>query len=81
MDFCFDSLPGVILKCIHLTKSFFVFIFVLPFQNLVLPECFFSFVDLKKEFQKCCPNAGPVQQQDLTSMLECILGCTLRCIS
>uniref|UniRef100_A0A668ANP9 Epithelial splicing regulatory protein 2 n=1 Tax=Myripristis murdjan TaxID=586833 RepID=A0A668ANP9_9TELE len=42
-------------------------------KNLVLPECFFSFVDLRKEFHKCCPNAGPVQKLSLPSMLECIL--------
>uniref|UniRef100_A0A8C2DDB3 Epithelial splicing regulatory protein 2 n=1 Tax=Cyprinus carpio TaxID=7962 RepID=A0A8C2DDB3_CYPCA len=29
-------------------------------KNLVLPECFYTFVDLKKEFHKCCPNAGLV---------------------
>uniref|UniRef100_A0A8D3BKQ1 Epithelial splicing regulatory protein 2 n=1 Tax=Scophthalmus maximus TaxID=52904 RepID=A0A8D3BKQ1_SCOMX len=28
-------------------------------KNLVLPENFFSFVDARKEFQKCCPNADP----------------------
>uniref|UniRef100_A0A668AUG1 Epithelial splicing regulatory protein 2 n=1 Tax=Myripristis murdjan TaxID=586833 RepID=A0A668AUG1_9TELE len=39
-------------------------------KNLVLPECFFSFVDLRKEFHKCCPNAGPVQKLSLPSMLE-----------
>uniref|UniRef100_A0A8C7CE21 Epithelial splicing regulatory protein 2 n=1 Tax=Oncorhynchus kisutch TaxID=8019 RepID=A0A8C7CE21_ONCKI len=27
-------------------------------KNLVLPECFYSFVDVRKEFHKCCPNAG-----------------------
>uniref|UniRef100_A0A3Q1G2S0 Epithelial splicing regulatory protein 2 n=1 Tax=Acanthochromis polyacanthus TaxID=80966 RepID=A0A3Q1G2S0_9TELE len=42
-------------------------------KNLVLPECFFSFVDVRKEFHKCCPNAGPAQKLTLTSMLECIL--------
>uniref|UniRef100_A0A665SZ99 Epithelial splicing regulatory protein 2-like n=1 Tax=Echeneis naucrates TaxID=173247 RepID=A0A665SZ99_ECHNA len=42
-------------------------------KNLVLPECFFSFVDVRKEFHKCCPNAGQVQKLTLTSMLECIL--------
>uniref|UniRef100_A0A673BWJ5 Epithelial splicing regulatory protein 2-like n=1 Tax=Sphaeramia orbicularis TaxID=375764 RepID=A0A673BWJ5_9TELE len=42
-------------------------------KNLVLPESFFSFVDLRKEFHKCCPNAGPVQRLTLASMLECIL--------
>uniref|UniRef100_A0A8C7CI13 Epithelial splicing regulatory protein 2 n=1 Tax=Oncorhynchus kisutch TaxID=8019 RepID=A0A8C7CI13_ONCKI len=25
-------------------------------KNLVLPECFYSFVDVRKEFHKCCPN-------------------------
>ncbi|KAM9493264.1 epithelial splicing regulatory protein 2 isoform 4-T5 [Clarias gariepinus] len=39
-------------------------------KNLVLPECFYSFVDLKREFHKCCPNAGPVKDLTLPSMLE-----------
>uniref|UniRef100_A0A3B3BZ51 Epithelial splicing regulatory protein 2 n=1 Tax=Oryzias melastigma TaxID=30732 RepID=A0A3B3BZ51_ORYME len=39
-------------------------------KNLVLPECFFSFVDLRKEFHKCCPNAGPVQKQTLASICK-----------
>ncbi|KAM9765358.1 epithelial splicing regulatory protein 2 isoform 2-T2 [Menidia menidia] len=39
-------------------------------KNLILPECFFSFSDIRKEFQKCCPNAGPVQKLTLASMLE-----------
>uniref|UniRef100_A0A8D3A179 Epithelial splicing regulatory protein 2 n=1 Tax=Scophthalmus maximus TaxID=52904 RepID=A0A8D3A179_SCOMX len=39
-------------------------------KNLVLPENFFSFVDARKEFQKCCPNADPVQKLTLASMLE-----------
>ncbi|MEQ2157321.1 hypothetical protein GOODEAATRI_000610 [Goodea atripinnis] len=34
----------------------------LSLQNLVLPECFFSFVDVRKEFHQCCPNAGSVQK-------------------
>uniref|UniRef100_A0A8C9YHH2 Epithelial splicing regulatory protein 2 n=1 Tax=Sander lucioperca TaxID=283035 RepID=A0A8C9YHH2_SANLU len=39
-------------------------------KNLVLPECFFSFVDLRREFHKCCPNASPLQKLTLASMLE-----------
>uniref|UniRef100_A0A3Q1JAD6 RRM domain-containing protein n=1 Tax=Anabas testudineus TaxID=64144 RepID=A0A3Q1JAD6_ANATE len=39
-------------------------------KNLVLPECFFSFVDLRKEFHKCCPSAGPVQKLTPASMLD-----------
>ncbi|XP_069377835.1 epithelial splicing regulatory protein 2 isoform X5 [Paralichthys olivaceus] len=39
-------------------------------KNLVLPECFFSFVDVRKEVHKCCPNAGPVQKLTLPTMLE-----------
>ncbi|XP_056607630.1 epithelial splicing regulatory protein 2 isoform X1 [Triplophysa dalaica] len=39
-------------------------------KNLVLPECFYSFVDLRKEFHKCCPNAGTVKDLTLTSMLD-----------
>uniref|UniRef100_A0A8B9KA00 Epithelial splicing regulatory protein 2 n=1 Tax=Astyanax mexicanus TaxID=7994 RepID=A0A8B9KA00_ASTMX len=44
-------------------------------KNLVLPECFYQFVDLKREFHRCCPNAGPVKDLSLPSMLECILIC------
>ncbi|XP_043962113.1 epithelial splicing regulatory protein 2 isoform X1 [Gambusia affinis] len=39
-------------------------------KNLVLPECFFSFVDLRKEFLKCCPNASSIQKLTLSSMLD-----------
>uniref|UniRef100_A0A4W5JZ22 Epithelial splicing regulatory protein 2 n=1 Tax=Hucho hucho TaxID=62062 RepID=A0A4W5JZ22_9TELE len=39
-------------------------------KNLVLPECFYSFVDVRKEFHTCCPNAGQVQDLTLPSMLE-----------
>ncbi|XP_064169608.1 epithelial splicing regulatory protein 2 isoform X1 [Anguilla rostrata] len=39
-------------------------------KNLVLPDCFYSFVDLKKEFHKCCPNAGPAKDLTLSSMLD-----------
>uniref|UniRef100_A0A3Q1IYC7 RRM domain-containing protein n=1 Tax=Anabas testudineus TaxID=64144 RepID=A0A3Q1IYC7_ANATE len=49
-------------------------------KNLVLPECFFSFVDLRKEFHKCCPSAGPVQKLTPASMLECILHHKFSCV-
>ncbi|KAJ8333774.1 hypothetical protein SKAU_G00410930 [Synaphobranchus kaupii] len=39
-------------------------------KNVVLPDCFFSFVDLRKEFHKCCPNAGPVKDLTVASMLQ-----------
>jgi len=39
-------------------------------KNLVLPECFHSFVDLRKEFHKCCPNSGPVRELTVPSMLD-----------
>ncbi|XP_039867917.1 epithelial splicing regulatory protein 2 isoform X2 [Simochromis diagramma] len=57
---CVDS-PLVIRQALHPEASK---------KNLVLPECFFSFVDVRKEFHKCCPNAGPAQKLTLTSMLE-----------
>ncbi|XP_055061156.2 epithelial splicing regulatory protein 2 isoform X1 [Misgurnus anguillicaudatus] len=46
-------------------------------KNLVLPECFYSFVDLKKEFHKCCPNAGPVKDLTLLSMLDYVCVSTV----
>ncbi|KAL4642192.1 epithelial splicing regulatory protein 2-like [Arapaima gigas] len=42
-------------------------------KNLVLPGCFYSFVDLRVEFNRCCPNAGPVKELTLLSMFDCIL--------
>ncbi|KAG1943096.1 epithelial splicing regulatory protein [Pimephales promelas] len=39
-------------------------------KNLVLPECFYTFVDLKKEFHKCCPNAGTAKDLTISSMLD-----------
>uniref|UniRef100_A0AAX7TVY7 RRM domain-containing protein n=1 Tax=Astatotilapia calliptera TaxID=8154 RepID=A0AAX7TVY7_ASTCA len=45
---CVDS-PLVIRQALHPEASK---------KNLVLPEIFFSFVDVRKEFHKCCPNAG-----------------------
>uniref|UniRef100_A0A672JSU9 Epithelial splicing regulatory protein 2-like n=1 Tax=Salarias fasciatus TaxID=181472 RepID=A0A672JSU9_SALFA len=60
---CVNS-PNVIRQALHPEASK---------KNLVLPECFFTFSDVRKEFLKCCPNAGPVQKLTLASMLECIL--------
>uniref|UniRef100_A0A3P8PPW6 RRM domain-containing protein n=1 Tax=Astatotilapia calliptera TaxID=8154 RepID=A0A3P8PPW6_ASTCA len=57
---CVDS-PLVIRQALHPEASK---------KNLVLPEIFFSFVDVRKEFHKCCPNAGLAQKLTLTSMLE-----------
>uniref|UniRef100_A0A672JPU4 Epithelial splicing regulatory protein 2-like n=1 Tax=Salarias fasciatus TaxID=181472 RepID=A0A672JPU4_SALFA len=57
---CVNS-PNVIRQALHPEASK---------KNLVLPECFFTFSDVRKEFLKCCPNAGPVQKLTLASMLE-----------
>eukprot|EP00066_Takifugu_rubripes_P005487 XP_003969570.1 PREDICTED: epithelial splicing regulatory protein 2 isoform X1 [Takifugu rubripes] len=57
---CVDS-PLVIRQVLHPEASK---------KNLILPECFFSFVDLRKEFHKCCPNSGPTQKLEVSSMLE-----------
>uniref|UniRef100_A0A3B5KT71 Epithelial splicing regulatory protein 2 n=1 Tax=Takifugu rubripes TaxID=31033 RepID=A0A3B5KT71_TAKRU len=58
---CVDS-PLVIRQVLHPEASK---------KNLILPECFFSFVDLRKEFHKCCPNTGPTQK--LRLLLRCAL--------
>uniref|UniRef100_A0A8C9RC08 Epithelial splicing regulatory protein 2 n=1 Tax=Scleropages formosus TaxID=113540 RepID=A0A8C9RC08_SCLFO len=39
-------------------------------KNLVLPDSFYSFVDLRVEFNRCCPNAGPVKELTLPSMCD-----------
>ncbi|XP_056268795.1 epithelial splicing regulatory protein 2 isoform X1 [Pseudoliparis swirei] len=57
---CVDS-PLVIRQALHPEASK---------KNLVLPECFFSFVDVNKEFHKCCPSSSPVEKLTLATMLE-----------
>uniref|UniRef100_A0A8D0CHP1 Epithelial splicing regulatory protein 2 n=1 Tax=Scleropages formosus TaxID=113540 RepID=A0A8D0CHP1_SCLFO len=47
-------------------------------KNLVLPDSFYSFVDLRVEFNRCCPNAGPVKELTLPSMCDCILPAFVR---
>uniref|UniRef100_A0A8C9U505 Epithelial splicing regulatory protein 1 n=1 Tax=Serinus canaria TaxID=9135 RepID=A0A8C9U505_SERCA len=42
-------------------------------KNILLPECFYSFFDLRKEFKKCCPGSPEVSKLDVAAMTECIL--------
>ncbi|XP_040210614.1 epithelial splicing regulatory protein 1 isoform X2 [Rana temporaria] len=37
-------------------------------KNILLPDCFYSFFDLKKEFRKCCPGSGELSELDVTAM-------------
>ncbi|XP_043937985.1 epithelial splicing regulatory protein 2 [Protopterus annectens] len=39
-------------------------------KNLVLPDCFYSFYDLHKEFHSCCPDSAPMKDLTLESMAE-----------
>ncbi|XP_078720076.1 epithelial splicing regulatory protein 1 isoform X2 [Lampetra fluviatilis] len=39
-------------------------------KNVTLPECFYSFFDLRKEFKKCCPNSTELRETDVGSMAE-----------
>jgi len=39
----------------------------------LLPECFFSFFDLRKEFKKKFPSEGELKDLDLQVMADCIL--------
>ncbi|XP_074841796.1 epithelial splicing regulatory protein 1 isoform X2 [Carettochelys insculpta] len=39
-------------------------------KNILLPECFYSFFDLRKEFKKCCPSASDVDKLDVAAMTE-----------
>lgn len=50
-------------------SSYFV-----PPQNILLPECFYSFFDLRKEFKKCCPGSPEVSKLNVAAMTECILS-------
>lgn len=47
--------------------------FFCAFQNILLPECFYSFFDLRKEFKKKFPSEGELKDLDLQVMAECIL--------
>uniref|UniRef100_A0AAR2K5D0 RRM domain-containing protein n=1 Tax=Pygocentrus nattereri TaxID=42514 RepID=A0AAR2K5D0_PYGNA len=40
-------------------------------KNVLLPECFFSFFDLRKEFNKCYPPEADRKDLDLQSMADC----------
>ncbi|KAG9478793.1 hypothetical protein GDO78_012446 [Eleutherodactylus coqui] len=37
-------------------------------KNILLPECFYSFFDLRKEFKKCCPGSCETSELDVTAM-------------
>ncbi|XP_053324233.1 epithelial splicing regulatory protein 1 isoform X3 [Spea bombifrons] len=37
-------------------------------KNIMLPECFYSFFDLKKEFKKCLPGSGDISELDVAAM-------------
>ncbi|XP_041046234.1 epithelial splicing regulatory protein 1 isoform X1 [Carcharodon carcharias] len=39
-------------------------------KNVMLPECFYSFFDLQKEFKKCCPDAPDLHELDLSVMAK-----------
>ncbi|KAI4565962.1 hypothetical protein MJT46_009337 [Ovis ammon polii x Ovis aries] len=39
-------------------------------KNVLLPECFYSFFDLRKEFKKCCPGSPDIDKLDVAAMTE-----------
>lgn len=39
-------------------------------KNVLLPECFYSFFDLRKEFKKCCPGSPDIDKLDVAAMIE-----------
>uniref|UniRef100_A0A8D2Q0H3 Epithelial splicing regulatory protein 1 n=1 Tax=Varanus komodoensis TaxID=61221 RepID=A0A8D2Q0H3_VARKO len=39
-------------------------------KNILLPECFYSFFDLRKEFKKCCPGSPDIDKLDVEVMSE-----------
>ncbi|XP_030405446.1 epithelial splicing regulatory protein 1 isoform X1 [Gopherus evgoodei] len=39
-------------------------------KNILLPECFYSFFDLRKELKKCCPDSSDVNKLDVAAMTE-----------
>lgn len=42
-------------------------------QNIMLPECFYSFFDLRKDFKKNFPESADLKDLDVQNMAECIL--------
>uniref|UniRef100_A0A8C9TYM0 Epithelial splicing regulatory protein 1 n=1 Tax=Scleropages formosus TaxID=113540 RepID=A0A8C9TYM0_SCLFO len=43
-------------------------------KNIVLPECFYSFFDLRKEFKKKFPESADLKDLDVQLMANCILS-------
>uniref|UniRef100_A0A5F8GZ48 Epithelial splicing regulatory protein 1 n=1 Tax=Monodelphis domestica TaxID=13616 RepID=A0A5F8GZ48_MONDO len=41
-------------------------------KNVLLPECFYSFFDLRKEFKKCCPGSPDIDKLDVAAMTDCL---------
>ncbi|XP_043832118.1 epithelial splicing regulatory protein 1 isoform X2 [Dromiciops gliroides] len=41
-------------------------------KNVLLPECFYSFFDLRKEFKKCCPDSPDIDKLDVAAMTDCL---------
>ncbi|KAM4614254.1 epithelial splicing regulatory protein 2 isoform 1-T1 [Discoglossus pictus] len=39
-------------------------------KNFLLPDGFYSFFDLRKEFHECCPNTAPIHDQTIKTMAE-----------
>nr|XP_035132594.2 epithelial splicing regulatory protein 1 isoform X2 [Callithrix jacchus] len=39
-------------------------------KNVLLPECFYSFFDLRKEFKKCCPGSPDIDKLNVAAMTE-----------
>uniref|UniRef100_A0A8C8RVS9 Epithelial splicing regulatory protein 1 n=1 Tax=Pelusios castaneus TaxID=367368 RepID=A0A8C8RVS9_9SAUR len=39
-------------------------------KNILLPECFYSFFDLRKEFKKCCPDSSDIDKLNVAAMTE-----------
>uniref|UniRef100_A0A8D0HG01 Epithelial splicing regulatory protein 1 n=1 Tax=Sphenodon punctatus TaxID=8508 RepID=A0A8D0HG01_SPHPU len=39
-------------------------------KNILLPECFYSFFDLRKEFKKGCPGSSEIDRLDVAAMMD-----------
>lgn len=52
--------------------SFHSFIHCIPLQNILVPDCFYSFFDLRKEFKMHFP-ASDLKATNVHVMAECIL--------
>lgn len=65
------------IRRVHIHSLVHSFIHCSPLQNILVPDCFYSFFDLRKEFKKHFPESD-LKASNVHVMAECILVSPLR---